>query len=104
MCIAFKYICILSQWNPLPDSVSSPHSHLVQCLEAKKPLSSPLGEASEEGAAEDPSVEFWVLSFLSEHYIHLNQLETALELVDRALEHTPTVPEIYVIKAKIQKV
>ena len=87
----------------LVECIQRTFSHYMTCLEAKKPLSSPLGEASEEGAAEDPSVEFWVLSFLSEHFIHLNQLETALELVDRALEHTPTVPEIYVIKAKIQK-
>ena len=53
---------------------------------------------------EAPTVLLWTLYFLAQHYDQLRNMEKALEYVNRAVEHTPTLIELFIIKAKILKV
>lgn len=53
----------------------------------------------------DPTTYVWSLYFLAQHhsYVSPTNPETALHFIDTALEHTPTLPELYMIKARILK-
>jgi N-alpha-acetyltransferase 15/16, NatA auxiliary subunit len=51
----------------------------------------------------DPSLYVWTLYFLAQHYSFLSQHSHALEIVDLAISHTPTLPELYMFKARILK-
>ena len=42
--------------------------------------------------------------FLAQHYDHRGEHSRALEIVDEAIEHTPTLIELYLLKGKIFKV
>jgi len=46
-------------------------------------------------------VQLWLYYFLSQHFLYQGMPEEALEWVNKAIEHTPTVPELYLVKAKI---
>lgn len=52
---------------------------------------------------EPPSTLLWVLHFLAQHYDRVRQFDRALEMIDRAIEHTPTAIECYLVRAKILK-
>lgn len=45
----------------------------------------------------------WVYYYLAQHYDYLQDYNQALKYVNIALEHTPTLIELFVIKAKIYK-
>ena len=51
--------------------------------------------------SEDPTRILWTAFFLAQHYDYLGHYEEALKLVSEALEHTPTLIELHVLKAKI---
>jgi len=53
---------------------------------------------------EPPSAQLWVLFFLVRHYTTIGNTQKAMEYVDKAIEHTPTMMELYMIKAKVYKV
>lgn len=66
------------------------------------------GESSVEGDrrgndGEPPCTKLWVLHFLAQHYDRMGRREKALEMVDRAIMHTPTAVECYLVKARILK-
>lgn len=46
----------------------------------------------------------WTYYFLAHHHDQTRQLQRAMEYVDKGLEHTPLLIELYVLKAKIYKV
>jgi len=52
---------------------------------------------------EPPSTILWVLVYLAQHYSRRKQVETALKYIDEAIEHTPTVLDLYLVKARIYK-
>jgi peptide alpha-N-acetyltransferase len=52
---------------------------------------------------ESPTVMVWTLNFLCQHNSKLRRIPKALEFIDQALEHTPTVVELYLAKARAQK-
>lgn len=52
---------------------------------------------------EPPSTLLWVLHFLAQHYDRIRKFGLALEMIDKAIEHTPTAIECYLVKAKILK-
>ena len=58
------------------------------------------GDSAEEMA---PDVLVWVLAFLAQHYDRVGNIAKALEKCDAAIAHTPTVIELYTIKAKVMK-
>jgi tetratricopeptide (TPR) repeat protein len=52
---------------------------------------------------EAPDAILWTKFFLSQHYDVIGDSKNALLYIDEAIAHTPTVIELYVIKAKIYK-
>ncbi|KAF8223436.1 N-terminal acetyltransferase A, auxiliary subunit [Tricholoma matsutake] len=59
--------------------------------------------ASNQSASVDPTIYLWTLYFLAQHHSYLLRLTQALEIVDHALSHTPTLPELLTCKARILK-
>lgn len=53
---------------------------------------------------EPPSTLLWTQAYLAQHYDHLSDYTTALQYVDEALEATPTLPELHMIRGRIYKV
>ncbi|KAL2539245.1 tetratricopeptide repeat (TPR)-containing protein [Abeliophyllum distichum] len=52
---------------------------------------------------EPPSTLVWTLFYLAQHYDRRGQYDIALAKVDEAIEHTPTVIDLYSIKSRILK-
>jgi len=57
----------------------------------------------------DPTVQLWLYLFLSQHYMRYAKhggpelYTTSMEYVNKAIEHTPTVLELYIHKAKLMQ-
>ncbi|EAS00294.2 NMDA receptor-regulated protein (macronuclear) [Tetrahymena thermophila SB210] len=54
-------------------------------------------------AIESPCCLLWNYMLLAQHFDRVNQLTKALEYVNLAINHTPTLIELYLVKAKIYK-
>lgn len=52
---------------------------------------------------EDVTTIVWVDYYLAQHYNYLKQNDQAMKLIDEAILHTPTLIELYMLKAKIYK-
>ncbi|KAH1240493.1 N-terminal acetyltransferase A complex auxiliary subunit NAA15 [Glycine max] len=52
---------------------------------------------------EPPSTLMWTLFLLAQHYDRRGQYEIALSKIDEAIEHTPTVIDLYSVKSRILK-
>ncbi|KAI7981158.1 N-terminal acetyltransferase A complex auxiliary subunit NAA15 [Camellia lanceoleosa] len=52
---------------------------------------------------EPPSTQLWILFYLAQHYDRRGQYDIALEKIDEAIEHTPTVIDLYSVKGRILK-
>lgn len=50
---------------------------------------------------QDPTVQLWLYYFISHHYLFQRDLSKAFEYVNKAIEHTPTLLELYTLKGKI---
>lgn len=57
-----------------------------------------------EDSEKEPACILFVLMFLAEHHSYKQESEKALALLQRALNHTPTLIELYIIKGSILKV
>lgn len=55
------------------------------------------------GPKEPASALLWVYYYLAQHYDFLKQTEKALIYIDAAIEHTPTLIELFVVKGRIYK-
>jgi len=53
--------------------------------------------------SETPSSMLWSYYLLANHFDKVNQYDEALKLINLAIDHTPTVVEVYMLKAKILK-
>lgn len=51
-----------------------------------------------------PTVVLWTYYYLAQHFDLLCQTDKALEYINCALEHTVTLIELYMVKARIYKV
>lgn len=60
-------------------------------------------ENSDELKEEPPTCYLFTLMVLSEHFDFLGQSTNALEYCDKAVEHTPTLVELYTCKAKLYR-
>jgi N-alpha-acetyltransferase 15/16, NatA auxiliary subunit len=49
---------------------------------------------------ESPTTYVWTLYYLGLHYSATGNFVHASEMLDMALEHTPTLPELYIAKAR----
>ncbi|XP_037025681.1 N-alpha-acetyltransferase 16, NatA auxiliary subunit [Bradysia coprophila] len=54
-------------------------------------------------AQEPASALLWTLYFMAQHYDHLRDTTKALEYINAAIEHTPTLIELFVTKGRIYK-
>ncbi|KAK6795857.1 hypothetical protein RDI58_009312 [Solanum bulbocastanum] len=52
---------------------------------------------------EPPSTLMWTLFYLAQHYDRREQYDIALTKIDEAIEHTPTVIDLYSVKSRILK-
>lgn len=52
---------------------------------------------------ESSAAYLWTLYFLAQHYSTLNQTSKAVSLIDLAISHTPSLPELTMLKARILK-
>ncbi|EOY26662.1 Tetratricopeptide repeat-containing protein isoform 2 [Theobroma cacao] len=52
---------------------------------------------------EPPSTLLWTLFFLAQHYDRRGQYDVALSKIDEAIQHTPTVIDLYSVKSRIMK-
>lgn len=50
-----------------------------------------------------PTVFVWANYFLSQHYLYLGDLTKSMAYVDAALDHSPTLVELYILKARVTK-
>lgn len=73
-------------------------------LEFKDSLSSCNKFSQSDETEELPTALMWTLYFASQHFNKLGQYQRALDLINEALTHTPTLVESYMIKARILKV
>ncbi|KAJ3659247.1 hypothetical protein Zmor_010948 [Zophobas morio] len=55
------------------------------------------------GPKEPASALLWVYYYLAQHHDYLNQTEKAVNYIDAAIEHTPTLIELFVTKGRIYK-
>jgi peptide alpha-N-acetyltransferase len=64
-------------------------------------FSTETNEGEEEKEA--PTSLLWVYYFIAQYYDYVNDYEQAFAYVNRAMEHTPTLVELYILKGKINK-
>lgn len=68
----------------------------------KQPLSILL--LPDDGKEEPPTTLLWVQYYLAQHYDKIGMPSLALEYINAAIESTPTLIELFLVKAKIYKV
>ena len=56
------------------------------------------------GVEESPSTLLWTRVFLAQHFDKIGNFVRALELIEQAIDHTPTEVQLYMTKARIFKV
>lgn len=59
---------------------------------------------SDADGKEPASALLWTYYYLAQHYDHLQQTQKSLEYIDAAIDHTPTLIELFVTKGRIYKV
>ena len=64
---------------------------------------SPNDQTPPSSTSPDPTDYLWTLYFLAQHYSTLGQHDTSLAILHTAMEHTPTLPELYMTKARVLK-
>ena len=73
-------------------------------LSYEKNLTSPEGSFDGQPDSQEPATAYlWVLYYMSQHFDYLKDHQKALELVEKAIEHTPTLIELFLLKGKIHK-
>lgn len=77
---------------------------ILQYVEALKNVRKYSKVEINNGPKEPASALLWVYYYLAQHYDYLNQTEEALNYINAAIEHTPTLIELFVVKGRIYKV
>lgn len=77
---------------------------MLQYVEGLKKIGKFSEAETNNGPREPASALLWVYYYLAQHYDFLNQTEKALSYIDAAIEHTPTLIELFVAKGRIYKV
>ena len=57
----------------------------------------------EDSSVEPPTTFLWTVYFLAQWYDYIHDFPRALQLIDEALQHSPTVVELLMTKARIYK-
>ncbi|XP_026553841.1 N-alpha-acetyltransferase 15, NatA auxiliary subunit isoform X3 [Pseudonaja textilis] len=58
---------------------------------------------NDDGKEEPPTTLLWVQYYLAQHYDKIGQPSIALDYINAAIESTPTLIELFLVKAKIYK-
>ncbi|KAL6435663.1 hypothetical protein ACFW04_005527 [Cataglyphis niger] len=77
-------------------------SLLLQYKEALK-LHGHFSDQEKDNPREPASALLWTYYYLAQHYDYLGQTEKALIEIDAAIDHTPTLIELFVTKGRIYK-
>ena len=56
-----------------------------------------------DGPIESPGCLVWLYHFLGQHYDSVGEHTKALDYINRGLDHTPTLIELYVARGRIYK-
>jgi len=97
--------CVPSLFNNIKDIYADPEKAKViesTALDYYNQLSNN-GKFDGDEQKQNPTTYLWVLIFLSKLYDQEKNTEKALEYVNKAIEHTPTLVESYALKARIYK-
>jgi hypothetical protein len=54
-------------------------------------------------SSDSPTTYLWTLYFLAQHYSFLGEHTRALSFLTLAIEHTPTLPELFACQARVLK-
>lgn len=79
-------------------------SLLLQYVEALKKVGKFSESEVNNGPKEPASALLWVYYYLAQHFDYLKETKKALAYIDDAIEHTPTLIELFVVKGRIYKV
>lgn len=60
--------------------------------------------AEADAPKEPASALLWAYYYLAQHYDHLCLTDKALDYINAAIDHTPTLIELFVTKGRIYKV
>jgi N-alpha-acetyltransferase 15/16, NatA auxiliary subunit len=55
------------------------------------------------GNSVDPTTYLWTLYLLAQHHSYLGRHKQALEILDISVQHTPTLPDLYMVRARALK-
>lgn len=91
----------LKEFYSNPDKVKSIETLLLSYL--KNMDAEMVLEANDE-VEQDPTVYLWLLYFLAHHYYFCRDAETGLKYINKAIEHTPTLIDLYTLKGKLMKI
>ncbi|KAF7350445.1 hypothetical protein MVEN_01349700 [Mycena venus] len=72
-------------------------------LDAQTQFSAAEPSSSAAAAEVEPTSYLWTLYFLAQHHSYLKRHTQALEILDKALAHTPTLPELHMFKGRVLK-
>ncbi|SCV69473.1 BQ2448_2493 [Microbotryum intermedium] len=88
-----------------PDAAKrSKIGQLVEAYRASLESTSTFGLASDsDNQVESTAVYLWTLYFLAQHHSQNGDQEKALEILDAAEAHTPSLPELSMLRARILK-
>lgn len=86
-----------------PKKVEIIESLMLQYIDALKKIGKYSETETINGPREPASALLWVYYFMAQHYDHLKQTEEAIKYIDAAIEHTPTLIELFVTKGRIYK-
>ncbi|KAG6896551.1 hypothetical protein C0992_007498 [Termitomyces sp. T32_za158] len=76
---------------------------IEELVEAARIEFTPSPEAPSSSKDSDPTTYLWTLYFLAQHHSYLGRSRRALETIEVALQHTPTLPELHTCKGRILK-
>ena len=74
---------------------------IVDSLREEYTKAPPAGRNENEEV--EPTTYLWTLYFLAQHYSFQSHHGKALEILDTAIEHTPTLPELHMLRGKVLK-
>ncbi|KAJ2925092.1 hypothetical protein H1R20_g11994, partial [Candolleomyces eurysporus] len=60
-------------------------------------------ETASPKGSEEPTTYLWTLYLLAQHHSSLGRHKKALEVLEEALEHTPTLPDLLTFKGRVLK-
>ena len=74
------------------------------CLNYATCLKSEEGAFDVGGPREPATALLWVYYYLAQHYDHKGEYDKAFEMVEAAIDHTPTLIELFLLRGKLYKV